>query len=50
MFFVGINISKNNHVASMMDEFGKVLFFSKLTSYSSSLNNFEIGMEATDHY
>lgn len=26
MFFVGIDIGKNNHVASMMDETGKVLF------------------------
>ena len=51
MFFVGIDIGKNNHVASMMDDSGKVVFkafsfpntsdgghalFSKLTSYSSS--------------
>ena len=49
MFFVGIDIGKNNHVASMMDESGKVVFkafsfpntsdgghalFSKLTSYT----------------
>ena len=26
MFFVGIDIGKNNHVASMMDESGKVVF------------------------
>ncbi|WP_304425099.1 IS110 family transposase, partial [uncultured Dubosiella sp.] len=65
MFFVGIDIGKNNHVASMMDESGKVVFkafsfpntsdgghalFSKLTSYSSSTDDFEIGMEATGHY
>ena len=25
MFFVGIDIGKNNHVASMMDESGKVI-------------------------
>ena len=65
MFFVGIDIGKNNHVASMMDETGKVVFkafsfpntfdggnalFSKLTSYSSSTDDFEIGMEATGHY
>ena len=49
----------------MMDESGKVVFkafsfpntsdgghalFSKLTSYSSSTDDFEIGMEATGHY
>ena len=65
MFFVGIDIGKNNHVASMMDDSGKVVFkafsfpntsdgghalFSKLTSYSSSTDDFEIGMEATGHY
>ena len=65
MFFVGIDIGKNNHVASMMDESGKVIFkafsfpntfdggnalFSKLTSYSSNIDDFEIGMEATGHY
>ena len=26
MFFVGIDIGKNNHVASMMDDTGKVVF------------------------
>ena len=65
MFFVGIDIGKNNHVASMMDESGKVVFkafsfpntsdgghalFSKLASYSPSPDDFEIGMEATGHY
>ncbi len=65
MFFVGIDIGKNNHVASMMDQTGKVVFkafsfpntsdggnalFSKLTSYSSNTDDFEIGMEATGHY
>ncbi len=65
MFFVGIDIGKNNHVASMMDESSKVIFkafsfpntldggnalFSKLTSYSSNTDDFEIGMEATGHY
>jgi len=49
----------------MMDETGKVVFkafsfpntfdggnalFSKLTSYSSNIDDFEIGMEATGHY
>ncbi len=65
MFFVGIDIGKNNHVASMMDESGKIIFkafsfpntsdggealFSKLSSYSSDAACFEIGMEATGHY
>ncbi|MEY8337627.1 IS110 family transposase [Lachnospiraceae bacterium 62-35] len=65
MFFVGIDIGKNNHVASMMHESGKVVFkafsfpntsdgghalFSKLASYSPSPDDFEIGMEATGHY
>ena len=65
MFFVGIDIGKNNHVASMMDESSKVIFkafsfpntfdgrnalFSKLTSYSSNTDDFEIDMEATGHY
>ncbi len=65
MFFVGIDIGKNNHVASMMDETGKVVFkafsfpntsdggnslSSKLASYSSATADFEIGMEATGHY
>ncbi len=65
MFFVGIDIGKNNHVASMMDESGKVVFkafsfpdtsdggeslFSKLSSYSSDTASFEVGMEATGHY
>lgn len=65
MFFVGIDIGKNNHVASMMDNNGKVVFkafafpntsdggdalFSKLSSYSSNVADFKIGMEATGHY
>ena len=65
MFFVGIDIGKNNHVASMMDDSGKIIFkafsfsntsdgvdalLSKLSSYSSNTADFEIGMEATGHY
>lgn len=65
MFFVGIDIGKNNHVASMMDDTGKVVFkafsfpntldggnalFSKLASYSLNPSDFEIGMEVTGHY
>ncbi|HML34167.1 IS110 family transposase [Sporomusa sphaeroides] len=62
MLYLGIDIGKNNHVASLLDEKGKVVFkafsFSnstdganslveKISSYSSTL---EIGMEATGHY
>lgn len=65
MFYVGIDIGKNNHVSSMMDDKGKILFkafsfsntsdggvalFSKLSSFSSNPADFEIGMEATGHY
>ena len=65
MFFVGIDIGKNNHVASMMDDTGKVVFkafsfpntsdganalFSKLASYSLNPSYFEIDLEATGHY
>ena len=65
MFFVGIDIGKNNHVASMMDDTGKIIFkafsfpntsdggnalFFKLASYSSTPSDFETGMEATGHY
>lgn len=65
MLFVGIDIGKNNHVASMLDENGKVVFkafsfpnttdggnalLSKLFTYSSNPSDFEIGMEATGHY
>lgn len=65
MFYVGIDIGKNNHVSSMMDDVGKILFkafsfsntsdggdaiLSKLSSFSSNPADFEIGMEATGHY
>lgn len=65
MFFIGIDIGKNNHVASMMDDSGRVIFkafsfpntseggqalFTKISSYSSDTSCFEIGMEATGHY
>ncbi len=65
MFFIGIDIGKNNHVASMMDDSGKIIFkafsfpntseggqalFTKISSYSSDTSCFEIGMEATGHY
>lgn len=65
MLFLGIDIGKNNHVASMMEEAGKVIFkafsfpnssdggealFAKLCSYSPNPSDFEIGLEATGHY
>ena len=65
MFYLGIDIAKNNHVASLISEDGKTLFkafsfpntsdggealFSKLNSFSSNISDFVIGMEATGHY
>lgn len=65
MFLVGIDIGKDNHIASIMSENDKVVFkafsspnssdggnalFAKFASYSSSTANFEIGMETTGHY
>lgn len=65
MHYLGIDIGKNTHVASLMDENGKTLFkafsFSNTTSGGESLLNIlndfisspadiEIGMEATGHY
>ena len=62
MFFLGIDIGKNTHVASLMDDNGKTVFkafsfpnstigatslLDKLTPFS---NEIEIGMEATGHY
>ena len=62
MFFLGIDIGKNTHVASLMDDNGKSVFkafsfpnstigatslLDKLTPFS---NEIEIGMEATGHY
>lgn len=65
MFFVGIDIGKNSHVASMRNDNRKIIFkafsfsntsyggdalFSKLSSYSLNAADFEIGMEVTGHY
>lgn len=62
MFYLGIDIGKNTHVASLMDDKAKVMFkgfsfpnssagaaslLEKLQPYISDL---EIGMEATGHY
>lgn len=62
MFYLGIDIGKNTHVASLMDEKAKIVF--KAFSFSNSSegadallqkilpfkDNLEIGMEATGHY
>ena len=65
MFFLGIDIGKNNHVASVIDEVGKPIFkafsFSNTTDGGESLlaklekhgiigENLTIGLEATGHY
>ena len=62
MFYLGIDIGKNTHVASLIDENAKVIF--KAFSFSNTLDaaesllqkikpycdSIEIGMEATGHY
>ncbi len=64
MFYLGIDIAKNTHVASLMDEKGKTFFkgfsFSNTTDGGKSLldmiqrysdfSNVIVGMEATGHY
>lgn len=62
MFYLGIDIGKNTHVASLMDEKAKLIFkahsFSNTTEGANTLlekiipyaNELEIGMEATGHY
>lgn len=62
MFYLGIDIGKNTHVASLMDDKAKVVFkahsfsntsdgaatlLKKIAPYSAEL---EIGLEATGHY
>lgn len=62
MFYLGIDIGKNTHVASLVDDKKKVIF--KAFSFSNSINGaeslvlkleafkneLEVGMEATGHY
>lgn len=62
MFYLGIDIGKNTHVASLVDDRKKVVF--KAFSFSNSIdgaeslilklepfkNELEVGMEATGHY
>jgi transposase len=65
MLYLGIDIGKNNHVASLIDEKGKIVFkafsfsnttdggeslLSKLNNFIPSVSDIEIGMEATGHY
>ena len=64
MFYLGIDIAKNTHVASLIDEKGKKIFkgfsFSNSTDGGKSLleiikkyadfSNVTVGMEATGHY
>ena len=64
MFYLGIDIAKNTHVASLMDEKGKTIFkgfsFSNSTDGGKSLleiikkhsefADVTVGMEATGHY
>jgi len=65
MFYVGIDIAKQNHQAAITDNEGKLIgksfkfpntvegfkfFMDKITAVSTKLSEFEIGMEATGHY
>jgi len=65
MLYLGIDIGKNTHVASLIDESAKSLFkafsfsnttdgatslIDKLSFHAKSVSEVEIGMEATGHY
>ncbi|MEC1177273.1 IS110 family transposase [Metasolibacillus meyeri] len=65
MFYLGIDIGKRTHVASLMNQEGKVVLkgfsfpnsaeggqrlLDKLQTFSSSSQDFLVGMEATGHY
>lgn len=65
MLYLGIDIAKNNHVASLLDENAKPLFkafsfsntidganslIEKLSAFITTAADVEIGMEATGHY
>lgn len=65
MLYLGIDIAKNNHVASLLDENAKPLFkafsfsntidganslIKKLSAFITTAADVEIGMEATGHY
>lgn len=65
MLYLGIDIAKNNHVASLLDENAKPLFkafsfsntidganslIEKLSAFITTAADVEVGMEATGHY
>lgn len=65
MFFLGIDIGKNNHVVSMLDDTGKPVFkafsfsnttdggeslLTKLEGHGANCQNLVVGLEATGHY
>lgn len=65
MLYLGIDIGKNNHVASLIDEKSKPIFkafsfsnttdganslIEKMSAYINDTSTVEIGMEATGHY
>lgn len=65
MYYVGIDIGKNNHMASMLNDEGKAVIkafsfantteggeslYKRLLETCSEISNIEIGMEATGHY
>ena len=65
MFYLGIDIGKRTHVASVMDDAGKVLLkgfsfpntleggqllLTRLSTISDDSSDFLTGMEATGHY
>lgn len=65
MFYIGIDIGKRSHVASIMNDEGKVVLkgfsfpntieggeklLGKIHDFSSSSDDFTVGMEATGHY
>lgn len=65
MFYIGIDIGKRSHVASIMNDEGKVVlkgfsfpntieggekFLGKIHDFSSLPDDFTVGMEATGHY
>ena len=65
MYFLGIDIGKRTHTASLMNEEGKVILkgfsfpnttegadslIERLSKYSEAPADFVVGMEATGHY
>lgn len=65
MFYLGIDIGKRTHVASIMDTEGTVVLkgfsfansleeaqalLKRVTSFSDCTDDFLVGMEATGHY